>query len=375
MAYEAGSREYWKQLKAQQKEKFNEFLEWQKQHLNVSDSRYSLMFSIGYGWPVINQRVEAPYPFLGSGILEQKADGSLTQRGIYTSDGKGFRTMIRNRFMFNPFAGMELGIGLEYYDEVPNGRIKSPTYKSNIISRSYAVTVTPQLVMSSPNLRNFYVYGRIGAYLPIWGGSRSEISVTDQRGTLIRAFLDADLQTLIDFGELLLDYEEILGILGYKADLAADVKVDFYKNPTVIGFQTAVGFRYQLTKKWGVVMEYFHGGYAPFLKNSQIEKLDLVVELFGSEVLVLNENGGLLQLPGGASSEIDPAFLASTLNVNYHTSLDQNSNNQSLNPAGFDPGKPGDELTDKRLTYSHGFFIGIQYNLPGRAERGKRDER
>jgi hypothetical protein len=66
-------------------------------------------------------------------------------------------------------------------------------------------------------------------------------------------------------------------------------------------------------------------------------------------------------------------FIRSTLNVNYFTSLDQNSNNQLLNPNGFDPTQPSDELTDKRLTYSHGFFIGIQYNLPSRTERGKHD--
>lgn len=367
-----GSRAYWKHMKALQKSRFTEFTEWQQSFLNVPSGRYSVMLSVGYGLPVINQRVEAPYPYLGSGMLDLNADGTLKQTGIYTSDGKGFRTMIRQRYMFNPFAGMELGIGIEWYDEVPNGRVTSPGYKSNITSQSYAVTLTPQLVMSSPNLRNFYVYGRIGAYMPIWGGSRSSVSVDDRNGTLIRAFLDADLQTIIDFGELLIDYEDILAAVGYKATLEADVKVDFYKNPTVIGFQTAVGFRYQFSREWGVVMEYFHGGYAPFLKKSVVQDFHLAVELFGSEILILDENGGAIHLLPGTSVEITPDILGSTLNVNYYRSLDEESNNALLNPDGFDPTRPTDELTDKRLTYSHGFFVGIQYNLPSRGERGKK---
>ena len=74
-ALDKKGRAYWKSLKTQQKAKFEEFKEWQSQYLNITDGKYSMMLSVGYGIPVINQRVEAPYPFLGSGILDVKADG------------------------------------------------------------------------------------------------------------------------------------------------------------------------------------------------------------------------------------------------------------------------------------------------------------
>jgi hypothetical protein len=83
----------------------------------------------------------------------------------------------------------------------------------------------------------------------------------------------------------------------------------------------------------------------------------------------------MISLLDGNEVAIEPDILASTLNVLYHQSLDGSSNNSTLNPDGFDPTKPSDILTDKRLAYAHGFFIGIQYNLPGRIERGKTRKR
>jgi len=373
VVYEKGTRKYWQQINTLQKEKYNEFREWQKQFLNESDSRFSMMFSVSYGIPVIKQKVESLYPFLGKSIKTVEPDGSITEHGIYTTDGKGFRVMFRGRYMFNPIVGMELGVSAEKYKEIPNGIITTPSFEANLYSRSYSVTLTPQLVMTSPNLRNFYVYGRIGLYMPIWGGSLAEAHVVDYNGTLIREFLDTDIKTLIDFGDLILDYEKILGFIGYKATLDANIKVDFYKNLSVVGFQTAIGFRYQFSKKWGVAMEYFNGGYAPYLKNSKVQNFDVKVELFGRDVLFLNEDGGAISLLPGNEISITPEILYSTLNVNYHKSLDQNSNNSTLNPNGFDPTKPSDELTDKRLAYSHGFSIGLQYNLPSREERSKKN--
>lgn len=362
-------RTYWKDIRLEQKARLETVKDWQRQYVNIPDGRFSMLFTIGYGLPVINQKVEAPYPFLGTGVKVVNVDGSVVEEGIYTTDGAGIRGSLRGRFMINDLAGIELGIGLEWYDRIPNGKITLPTYKSLITSKSYGITLTPQLILSSPNIRNFYVYGRIGIYTPIWGGSRSEIDVTDRNGTLIRAFLDSDLQTLIDFGDLILDYEEILGALNYKATLKADVKVDFYKNLTVMGFQTAVGFRYQFKKNWGVMAEYFHGGYAPFLKSSTVEEFDLVIELLGREILVLNEDGGYVSLLPWEQTALSSDILGSTLNTNYFQSLNQDSNNSELNPDGFDPTQPTDELTDKRLTYSHGIFVGIQYNIPQRSKK------
>ena len=353
----------WKEFKQLNKQKAQEYRNWQKKFLNIP-GRNSIAIKGGYGFAALKQRYLSIYSFLGNGILIKDGNGKVSQKGIYTTDGVGMRYGVAYTHMFNDYIGSETTIGFDKYVNTTASSITSPTFNGSQVGNGIALSISTQVLFCSPNIRNFYIYGKVGLFVPVYGYSDVKIRMKDTDGTLIKNLFNGDTKTFIDLADILIDFENTLKLLQYKAELNADARIDLSKDLSVIGFNSSLGVRYQINPKFNVFAEFFNQGFGVFVKRFKAEKFDLSIDLLGQNVISLTENGGQLSLPFSPPVPLDKSLFNYIIETNYNRSLDENSNNSDINNKSFDPSKPSDAIADTRLTYAIGLMVGMQFSFP-----------
>lgn len=321
---------------------------------------------VGYGFPFLTIRQEAPYDFLGVSEFVEDQQGNVSDKLKLGTVGQGYRMGIGMGMMFNNYIGAEILINHNRYTEVTLGSINTPNYQSSLSLTAIDLAIMPQLVLQSPNLNNFYLYTKIGAFIPFYGYGDAKVNVVDREGRLIQQLADDirigdfELGPLVD---VLGDYgvlADVLEPLGYEVRLQADVRANFLDRglketlKTVIGFTAVAGFKYQFSKTISISGELRYMGFHVSFVDTRVQNANIEVDLLGIQNAIrLNEND----------------LHYATFNTNYVSELTQNSNNPDLNPTGFDDSLPVEELSFRTSTSVLSANIGFQFSLPNRKMR------
>lgn len=373
---EPGIKLKWNQKKQIRKQANLDYLAWERKYYN-SPGKWYMSIGGGYGFPFLTTEPELVPPlfFLGNSDLTINKNGTATNNLLLSGQGGGARISLTVGKMFNRFVGFELGIGYFMAREDNLSTIQRPRYYSYLNTDLSEISVNPQVVFQSPNMKNFYVYGKVGPYIPIWGNPRAKAYIDDREGVFLSQggvindpFFEPILQQLIgsDFGQGLLKATD------FRTEIKADVKILLQQNidefplkeiARGIGGSASMGFKYQATPIVSLFGEVGVKGYNISLSKIIIENLDAKLTLFNGDltVLTLNENGGNL-----LGKEISPGALTSLLETNYVNELTENSNNPKYNGKDFSTFRPRDELAPRLSLVAIGFNVGLQFNFPGR---------
>lgn len=362
-----------KEIRELRKQKEEEYLAWERKYFN-SPGKWFINVKGGYGWPlaVIKHESIAPFEFLGQSELTINANGELTDRLLLSSDGFGPRTNIGFGMMFNRFVGFELELG--YINEIRQTRsqISSPLLKTKFESDLFELYTDPLLVFQSPNMNNFYLYGRLGPHIPHWGIPRAYGTVEDRNGTLIHGILFDPWQDVLQSIFGLPITQDLLDALDYHGTLYADSRIylqqdlkDYSPKEVFrgIGINASLGFRYQATPIVSVFAEARVMGFNISVAQAIIEELHAEVTILGGAVtlLELTEQGGT-----ALGNPVSKEELKSLLDIIYLNELTEASNNPVLNPDGYNQFNPREELAPRLSVMSVGFQVGLQVNFPGR---------
>jgi hypothetical protein len=362
-----------KEIRAMRQEKEREYIEWERTYFN-SPGKWYLNVKGGYGWPlaVIQAEAIAPFEFLGASLLSITEGGQVSDRLNLNSDGHGPRVALGVGYMFNRFIGFELELG--YINEIRKTRssIDRPGLMTEFESDLFELYTDPLLVFQSPNMNNFYVYGRLGPHIAHWGIPRAFGTVDDRDGTLIHGLLWDPYQDVLEalIGAPLT--QDLLQNLGYRATLFADSRIylqqdlkDYSAKEVFrgIGVNASFGLKYQATPIVSVFAEARIMGFNVSVAQAIIEDMDAELTLFNGAltVLELTENGGqFLGMP------VSKEELKSLLDIIYVNEFDENANNPVYNADGFNNYNPRNELAPRLSVMSMGFQVGLQINFPGR---------
>jgi len=368
-----------KELKEIRKAKFAEVAKWEDDHFKTPAGKWYFGTRGGYTINYLTIQNKSPKEYLGTSDLYINDEGDIINKGFYSSNAGGMRAGMYAGYMFNNYVGLELDLGVNFYKKITMGKNNTPTYKSELITWSRDISVMPQIVFNTPNIRNFYFYAKVGFFVPVWGFTSAEAHVEDLSGKFVKDLAGTPTSgfiTLVDLiaealGESVdgLEFLEdgIFNALGYKLNLDADIKIDLRAEADAIGFTATLGGRYQISPVVSLFTEFRVAGYNISTKTTTIENLDLRAQLAGNpDFMVLDENGGTVN--GNPVGAEDLAFLLVT---NYEYELTEESNHATYNPNGLDTTKPSDELATRNSANGFTMSMGIQFNFKGRKNRGE----
>jgi len=359
-----------RELRAQQEEAY---LAWERKYFN-SPGKWFINFKAGYGWPlgVIKHEAIVPFEFLGQSELYISENGNISDKLNLSSDGFGPRINLGFGTMFNRFVGFEMELG--YIEEIEQTRasINTPTLSTEFTSDLFELYIDPLLVFQSPNMNNFYLYGRLGPHIPIWGRPTARGVVDDREGLLVHGILFDPVADILESIIGLPITQDVLEAVDYHGTLKADSKIYLQQNLKDysakevfrgIGVNASLGFRYQATPIVSVFAEARVMGFNISVAQAIIEDLDSKVTLFGGAVTVLEltEEGG-----NAMGNPVSKEELKSLLDVIYLNELNEDSNNPVLNPDGFNQFNQRNELAPRLSVLSVGFQVGIQINFSGK---------
>lgn len=354
-------------------QKEQEYLEWERTYFN-SPGKWFINFKAGYGWPlsVIKGEAIAPFEFLGKSYYDEDANGNISDKLNLDSDGQGQRIALGFGMMINRFIGFELELG--YVNEVRKTRayINSPTLQTEFESDLFELYTDPLLVWQTPNMNNWYMYGRIGPHIAQWGRPRAFGTVVDYEGALISGILWDPLQDALETIIGAEPVQDVLQALDYKGTLTADSKIFLQQNPEDypfneilrgVGINASLGFKYQATPLVSVFAEARVMGFNVSVAQAIIEDLDAEITLLGGTVslLELTENGG--QILG---QQVQPEEIKFLLDILYVNEFDEDANNPVYNPDGFNNYNQREELAPRLSVMSVGFQVGLQINFSGK---------
>jgi hypothetical protein len=355
------------------KEKVAQYIAWERKYFN-SPGKWYIGLEAGYGFPFLTTEPEAvpPVTFLGSSNFFQGENGVTYDKLLLSGKGGGFRTSFVVGKMFNHFVGLEMKFG--YFKGTTDNlsTINTPGFKATLDNDLYELSANPHLVLRSPNLRNVYIFGKIGPYLPLFGRPRATVNMDDRDGSIIIGLLEGDIvDILTPIVELDLT-KELLQLLDYRATLHAETAISLQQYTEEnsikeiirgIGISAGAGFRYQFSPIASLYGEIAVRGYNISLSRVLIDDLDVNITLLGGNVslLTLTENGGT-----AFGMELDVRELKSLIETSFVNELTQESNNPNYNPDGLNPFNPREELAPRLSVVSVGFNVGLQINFPGK---------
>ena len=373
------------------KQKFD-YINWERKYFN-SPGKWFLYFKGGYSFPFLTIRNEVPPPFdfIGKSVRVEQANGAISDRATFGTEGGGARIAIAVGKMFNPFFGFEMEIGYMDHGSNSKGSITTPTYRTSFRADLWEMYTAPKFIVRSPTMNNFYIYGKIGPHVGFWGRPTVASRVVDQDGSFLHQFLglvDPDIGTLLEFAidEDGLGLSSLLQGLGYQTVFRADAKLylqeDFrqYEINGVkrshrirdilkgLGINASVGVRYQATPIVSVFAEAEISGFNVNVAQSIINDFDADITILNGAITLahFDENGGFVDLSflGQGKQDFNVNSLKGLLDIIYFNQLDENSNNPSLNPDSFNPFGQREELAPRLSVSRVGFNIGVQVNIP-----------
>ncbi|MCB0502514.1 MAG: hypothetical protein KDD32_07510 [Bacteroidetes bacterium] len=365
-------------IKQSRKEMLRSLKEEQSKYFNIPQGKWYFGTQFGYGVPFLTVNRRNIEDYLGVSDYFESEAGEISNRTIVTNDAGGMKAAVYGGFRFNQFVSTEIDLSFNYYDKVLQGRIESPNYNSELFTRGKSISLNPQIVLYSPNMGNFTIFGKFGFYVPLYVEASGTARIDDRNGTFVKSLAtgsEANLLEIVDaVAELLGENVDGLGFLedgffnaiGYRFQYEADVDVDFRIDQQAIGYSGSIGMIYQISPLVSLFAEVKNGGYNITTKGYHLKNVDGTLDVFGNRnYVVLTSEGAVVDGEQVISAE-ELNFL---YNVNYEYSLDENSNNEVTNPNGVNPLKPTDRLALRRSSFDVSFNVSVQFNFKGKKNK------
>ena len=285
--------------------------------------------SAGYGMPFLSANKRSPLKETGEGIWDQTPT-MLSRKATFGTSGGGFAFNFGWGHMFNKHIGIDVLHTFAWHPETLNGRINTkgeplvlgslnlgaPSYYATQKTSTFAMYISPHLVMKWDNGKRFGITGKAGLLLPIFGNVTSRASIDDNSGRL--------LQTLNGI-------PPILGIplIHMKLDATAKTKL----KPT-IGISTSIGFDVKLSKRVWMYAEARVQAYTiklvqtvmkEFKMSTALKIGDIEIPTSIADDLIKEISGGLLSLAsltGGLPLNINSAAEAPVF-LTHHNYVDE----------------------------------------------------
>ena len=289
---------------------------------NAQDSKKGWYLSAGASY--FTQTSVTEYPLVSGQqpfTTVYAADGTtvVSKEANHGSFGAGIRTNFSAGYRFTERLGFELGCNYFLGNsntmvETQHKSVGGPVFVDGTAKgRVRALDLSPRVVLFLGEVKGFETYTKVGVILPVYGNLTIESNKTFYTpvGTLAKTY-------------------------------AKDV---IKPNPT-IGFMSAVGTSYSLTKKLSAFAE--------------LEYRNFTVSGKSKETVIYEENGvDRLNTP----TTFRPDASYSAKHTNYVDKLTAQSNSTITNPAGFDNTKATDDLKSFIGISGLGFNIGLKYKL------------
>nr|MBP9135875.1 hypothetical protein [Chitinophagales bacterium] len=153
----------WNQKKQIRKQADADYFAWERKYFN-SPGKWYMSIGGGYGFPFLTTEPELVPPlfFLGNSNLEINKNGTSLNKALLSGQGGGGRLNLTVGKMFNRFVGFEMAMGYFMAKKDNLSTINRPNYYSELNTDLTEISFTPSVVFQSPNMKNFYVYGKIG---------------------------------------------------------------------------------------------------------------------------------------------------------------------------------------------------------------------
>ena len=361
----------------EKKEAINEqqtgFDNWVKSFFNHPDAGWFLIFSGGYGTPFLPVRLDSPREYIGN--KDVFSDGNYSQhKALLGTNGGGWCTNFQFGHMHNSYLGWAIDFVFSDYPVILDARVRTPNYFAKQTTNSWTIGLTPMIVLSSGNMNNFYVYGKVGPYIPFLGTSITDVTIRDNElrvitdvlfaGTPLADLLRGGIDLVVEGLPEDINLRDVI-------ELRIDARAASTFEPSV-GIGAAVGFKYQFSEIVSMMAEARVIAYTIKAKQTSIFEFSFDGEILGQPIgdlipaLTLGDQA--YQLP--FTEDNAPEFLLTT---NYSNSIDSRSNNADLN-ANVDYGQPADELAFRKNSSTIYANIGIQINIP-KKEKEKKNKR
>ncbi len=351
------------------------FETWMQTVFNHPDAGWFLDISAGYGIPFLPVRLESPREYIGN--KDVFSNGAYTsEKALLGTNGGGGSIDFQFGRMHNSFIGWAVALTYSDYPVILDARINTPYYKAKQTTDSWTIGMSPMLVLNSGNMNNFFVYGKVGPFLPFLGNSISTVTIADNELKIITDVLLAGspLADVLRGGiDLIFGNPDELPVnLSDLIELNIDAVAQTSFVPT-IGINATVGFRYQFSDVVSLFAEGRVIAYTIKAKETSIYDFN-----FGGKILGQPLESLIPSIPLGDKEYILPFTEDSApellLTTQYINEVTSKSNNSSLNPQ-VDYSKPAEELAFRKNTSTIYANIGVQINIPKRDKETKKEKR
>ncbi len=366
-----------KRVKEVRQEKLMELKDKQSEHFNMPQGKWYFGLRGGWATPLLTVNRRNIEDYLGTSDYFENSLGEISNKTVVTNDGGGFKGAVYAGYQFNQFVSAEVDLSFNEHGESLQGRIESPLYNSELITRGRSIAINPSIVLSSPNLGNVKIFGKFGLYMPLWVDAKGVASIDDRNGTFLKSIATERTGNFIEIVDVLvqglganvdgLEFLEdgVFHALGYYYRYEGEADVDFRIDQHAIGFSGSLGLAYQISPLISILGEVKVGGNGITAKSYSVDNINARLDIAGErDVLVINEDGAILY-----GNQMIPAEELNWLfDVNYEYEIDETSNNSVTNPNGIDRSKPTDRVAIRRSIYDFGFNVSLQFNFKGKKE-------
>ena len=236
--------------------------------------------------------------------------GKLASRESITgSFGEGFRYGGNVGYRFTDRLGVEMGVN--YYKSNSKTMVETTSDNVKVLDikgQVKALDLAPALVLFLGEHSGFEPYTKVGVIVPVNGQLDIRTNAVTAAGPVYRK--------------------------------------DVIKPQPSVGFLAVLGTSYKLGKNLSAFAEVEYRNFTVHGKDKEV-----------TDYTVNGADG--FKLPAGHPLHITN----SEINVNYGSSLNSTSNNKLTNSAGFDPSKPGDDLSSYISISGVGLTLGLKYSL------------
>lgn len=280
----------------------------------------------GYGFPLVNDDLGSTDELIGIADRLVRADSSISIKPAQGTQGPGWQFSLNAGYMFHPNIGVEAQISYLKSNPILIGRNVSPTFQAEHVVVGERVDIAPQLVFSFPIKEKWSLYSKSGVIIPIWGRSKSEITIKDQEGRV---------------------FESLIGIPN--PNVSADVRISASTfGKFSYGFQTRLGAGYAALNWLTVFAEVKF--VALTIRSKEDRADDINVQFYNSQT---GEPGLLI-----TEDDVDE-IEQRTIFVNE---LTENSNNPEVNP-NSDSSKPLEDLMRKDNFNQLALSFGLRFYI------------
>ena len=269
----------------------------------------------------------------GTGANASTTTSETTLTGSF---GQGFKAGLIGGYQFNRIVGLELGVN--YFNSEEQDMMKQTVINNGMtllnvhaIGKVRAFDLAPALVFRIPTAGKFQPYSKIGVIVPFSGYLQINTSVNDQTGQVAAS-------------------QGIVSPAGTRTNLVLEREERINPKAT-IGFQSALGFDYKAGNRISLFAELEYHNISVGGKDKELKKYD------GTVTVVVNATNTAV---GSRQLTLEEQSVGDR-NVNYHKTV--NSSMNVKGSAGYDPGKPSDDLRSYINIGGLGLNAGIKIGL------------